>query len=160
MTPTPGFLVWRLAMKWSAAVDRAVVPLGLTHAQYSLLASLRGMTRGGLNPSQRELADQTGLDPIFVSKLIRTLEDNGLVQRTPHPADTRAVALHLTRVGVQRIDRAVRVVHGLLEELTASIGGLDSSVLHEFTATLRTLLAAPVPGSSPTPSIRTTRRQR
>ena len=30
---TPGFLVWRLSMKWRVAVDRAVAPLGLTHAQ-------------------------------------------------------------------------------------------------------------------------------
>ena len=37
---TPGFLVWRLSMKWRAAVDRAVADLGLTHAQYSVLASL------------------------------------------------------------------------------------------------------------------------
>ncbi|MGO4757271.1 MarR family transcriptional regulator, partial [Streptomyces sp. 2MCAF27] len=29
---TAGFLVWRLSMKWRVAVDRAVVPLGLTHA--------------------------------------------------------------------------------------------------------------------------------
>ncbi|GHI03432.1 hypothetical protein Scel_17530 [Streptomyces cellostaticus] len=40
---TPGFLVWRLSMKWRVAVDRAVAPLGLTHAQYSLVASLYGM---------------------------------------------------------------------------------------------------------------------
>jgi transcriptional regulator with XRE-family HTH domain len=45
-------------MKWRVAVDRAVGPLGLTHAQYSLLASLYGMTRDGQQPSQRQLADQ------------------------------------------------------------------------------------------------------
>ena len=79
-------------MKWQAAVDRAVAPLGLTHTQYSLVASLRGMVRTGVYPSQRELADHTGLDPIFVSKLIRTLEHNGLVERSQHPADSRAIA--------------------------------------------------------------------
>ncbi|MFC9056332.1 MarR family transcriptional regulator, partial [Streptomyces anthocyanicus] len=44
---TPGFLVWRLANKWRVAVDRAVAPLGLTHAQYSVVASLYGMQRAG-----------------------------------------------------------------------------------------------------------------
>ena len=38
--PTPGYLVWRLSMKWRVAMDRAVAPLGLTHAQYVVLASL------------------------------------------------------------------------------------------------------------------------
>jgi hypothetical protein len=45
--PTPGYLVWRLSMKWRVAVDRALAPLGLTHAQYVLLASLYGMEREG-----------------------------------------------------------------------------------------------------------------
>jgi len=65
----PGYLVWRLAMKWRVAVDRALAPLGLTHAQYVLLASLYGMKQP---PTQRELADHTGLEALYVSKLART----------------------------------------------------------------------------------------
>jgi MarR family transcriptional regulator, organic hydroperoxide resistance regulator len=80
---TAGYLVWRLSMKWRAAVDAAVAPLGLTHAQYSVLASLRGMTYAGQRPSQRELADHTGLDPIYISKLARALEKSGVVARVP-----------------------------------------------------------------------------
>jgi hypothetical protein len=81
----PGFLVWRLSMKWRVAVDRAVAPLGLTHAQYSLVASLHGMQRSGERPSQRRLADHTGLEPLYVSKLARALESAGLLERTRDP---------------------------------------------------------------------------
>ena len=42
--PTTGFLLWRLTTRWRAAVDRALAPMGLTHAQYTLLASLYGYT--------------------------------------------------------------------------------------------------------------------
>ncbi|MGO4429830.1 MarR family winged helix-turn-helix transcriptional regulator, partial [Streptomyces sp. MCAF7] len=96
---TAGFLVWRLSMKWRVAVDRAVVPLGLTHAQYSLMASLYGMSRSGLRPSQRRLADHTGLEPLYVSKLARALEAAGLVARTRDPSDPRAMQLSLTEQG-------------------------------------------------------------
>jgi MarR family transcriptional regulator, organic hydroperoxide resistance regulator len=143
--PTPGFVMWRLTMKWQAAVDRAVAPLGLTHAQYSLLASLRGMTRAGERPSQRELAGHTGLDPIFVSKLIRTLERNGLVERTPHPSDARAVQLALTANGVGQIDRAIAKVIALQDELLAPLGGRESKGTRQFVATMQQLLAAPLP---------------
>jgi hypothetical protein len=85
--PTTGALVWRLAMRWRAAVDRAVAPLGLTHGQYSALASLRALTSRGERPSQRRLAAYTGLEPIYVSKLVRALERGGLVARVPDPAD-------------------------------------------------------------------------
>jgi DNA-binding MarR family transcriptional regulator len=130
-------------MKWQAAVDRAVTPFELTHAQYSLLASLRGLTRTGEKPSQRELADFTGLDPIFVSKLIRTLEQKGLVERGPNPADTRAVELSLTTRGTQLVDRAIKVVHVLLDELLEPLGGYDTNATKQFSATVQQLLATP-----------------
>ena len=143
--PTPGFLMWRLTMKWQAAVDRAVTPLGLTHAQYSLLASLRGMTRGGRRPSQRQLAEHIGLDAIFVSKLVTTLERNGLVQRTRHPSDSRAVELAPTETGTEVIDRAIVTVLALQDQLTEPLGGLQSRQTKQFTDAVQRLLAAPSP---------------
>jgi MarR family transcriptional regulator, organic hydroperoxide resistance regulator len=143
--PTPGSLVWRLAMKWQAAVHRAVAPLGLTHAQYSLLGSLRAMTSAGDRPSQRELADYIGLDAIFVSKLIATLERNGLVARTQHPADSRAVELSLTHSGIEVIDRAVVIVLDLQNQLTEPLGGLESKQTKQFVNTMQRLLDAASP---------------
>ena len=72
-------------MKWRATVDAAVAPLGLTHTQHVVLASLRGLTDSGDQPSQRELADHTGLDPIYISKLARRLDaaDCSSASRTP-----------------------------------------------------------------------------
>src|SRR5437660_1750431 len=108
---TTGSLLWRLTMKWRAAVERAVAPLGLTHAQYTLLGSLYGHTLRHRNPpSQRELADYTGLDPVYVSKLVRALERAGFVDRATHPADPRAVEVRITEHGVDVIRRAIAIV--------------------------------------------------
>jgi MarR family transcriptional regulator, organic hydroperoxide resistance regulator len=141
--PTPGFLVWRLSTKWRAAVDRAVAPLGLTHAQYSVLASLLGMVRAGEKPSQRRLADHTGLEPIYISKLARALEAAGLVERAVDPADTRAVQLMLTDRGVDVAGRAILVVRDLQEQLMAPLGGTRSKRTRTFVRELEHLLAAP-----------------
>jgi DNA-binding MarR family transcriptional regulator len=141
---TPGYLVWRLSTKWRAAVDRAVAPLGLTHAQYSLVASLHGMQRGGERPSQRRLADHTGLEPLYVSKLARTLESAGLIERTRDPRDPRAVQLALTEQGQDVTRRAITVVQGLLEQLLEPLGGLDSARTRAFTSELTALLAVPL----------------
>src|SRR6185503_8030111 len=142
LEPTLGYLLWRVATKWRAAVDRAVAPLGLTHAQYSLLASLYGLSRSGARPSQRELADFTGLEPIFVSKLARALEQGGLLVRTVHPADSRAVQLALTDRGTEVVLRAVTVVRELHERLTAPVGGPAGRRGRELSATLQALLHA------------------
>ncbi|MGQ4431303.1 MULTISPECIES: MarR family winged helix-turn-helix transcriptional regulator [unclassified Streptomyces] len=145
---TPGFLVWRLSMKWRVAVDRAVAPLGLTHAQYSLVASLYGMQRSGLRPSQRHLADHTGLEALYVSKLARALETAGLVERTRDPRDPRAIQLALTEQGSEVTRRAIKVVHGLLEQLLEPLGGLDSARAREFRRDLTTLLDTPLDHTS------------
>ncbi|WP_369275070.1 MarR family winged helix-turn-helix transcriptional regulator [Streptomyces sp. R11] len=141
---TPGFLVWRLSTKWRVAVDRAVAPLGLTHAQYALVASLYGMQRHGERPSQRRLADHTGLEPLYVSKLARSLESAGLLERTRDPRDPRAVQLALTGQGRERTRQAIEVVQGLLQQLLAPLGGLDSARAREFTRDLAVLLDAPL----------------
>ncbi|WP_369264484.1 MarR family winged helix-turn-helix transcriptional regulator [Streptomyces sp. R35] len=141
---TPGFLVWRLSMKWRVAVDRAVAPLGLTHAQYSLVASLYGMDREGLRPSQRRLADHTGLEALYVSKLARALEAAGVVDRTRDPADPRAIQLTLTDEGREIARRAIRVVQGLLDQLLEPLGGLDGERTKAFSRELATLLDVPL----------------
>jgi len=141
--PTPGFLVWRLSMKWRVAVDRAAAPLGLTHAQYSPLSSLRGMQERGLRPSQRALADHTGLEPLYVSKLARALEAGGLIERVPDPADSRAVQLSLTAEGRSVTGRAIAVVQHVVDRLLAPLGGMDSRRTAVFAGELMTLLVVP-----------------
>src|SRR3569833_1812990 len=96
---TPGHLVWRLSMKWRVAVDRALAPMGLTHAQYVFLSSLFGLERAGVTQSQRELADHTGLEALYTFKLARFLDADGLIERTRDPADTRTIRLRLTGRG-------------------------------------------------------------
>ncbi|WP_030797126.1 MarR family winged helix-turn-helix transcriptional regulator [Streptomyces sp. NRRL S-337] len=143
---TAGFLVWRLSMKWRVAVGRAVAPLGLTHAQYALMASLYGMGRSGLRPRQRQLADTTGLEPLYVSKLARALEAEaaGLVTRTRDPNDPRAMQLTLTEQGRDVTRRAIKVVQGLLDQLLEPLGGQDSPRTRQFTHELATLLDTPL----------------
>jgi DNA-binding MarR family transcriptional regulator len=138
--PTTGYLLWRLTTRLRAAVDRLLAPLGLTHAQYTLLASLYGFSHTGAQPSQRELADWTGLEPIFVSKLARALEQAGLIERSKHPADPRAVQLRLTDAGTDIARRAIAIVHAFQEEFTAPIGGTSSQRTRQLARTLQTLL--------------------
>jgi DNA-binding MarR family transcriptional regulator len=145
---TPGFLVWRLSTKWRVAVDRAVAPLGLTHAQYALVATLFGMHRAGRRPSQRQLADHTGLEALYVSKLARTLEAAGLVDRIRDPADPRAVQLSLTAQGRDVARQAIQVVQRLHEQFLQPLGGRDSARTEDFVQALRILLDAPLDPSA------------
>jgi DNA-binding MarR family transcriptional regulator len=138
---TPGYLVWRLSNKWRVAVDRALAPLGLTHAQYVFLSSLFGMTREGQLPSQRELADWTGLEALYVSKLARGLDADGLIQRTRDTVDTRTVRLTLTDRGREVVEPAIAQVAALLDRLLAP---LDDERTKAFVRDLALLLDTPL----------------
>lgn len=138
--PTTGSLVWHLALKWRAQVDRAVAGFGMTHAQYSVLASLYAMSRKGKTPTQRDLAEYTGLQAIFVSKLVKALEAEGLMKRRVDDRDSRANRLGLTDKGQQAIVRAMEVVRELDRKLNEPLGGRDSVRSRAFAETLTILL--------------------
>ena len=144
MTPrrvqTVGYLVWHLSTKWRIAVDRALKPLGLTHAHYLVLGSLAEFSRGGARPSQRELADFAGLEVMYVSKLVRGLERAGLLRRADHPGDPRAFQLELSARGADLVERSAAVMRELFHELLTPIGGRTGKRNVALMRTLEALL--------------------
>jgi MarR family transcriptional regulator, organic hydroperoxide resistance regulator len=157
--PSVGYLVWRLAVKWRAGLDRALRPLGLTSAQYGVLASLHGLVMAGARPSQRELADFVGLEPMFVSRLARALERRGLLERRSRTDDPRALQLALTARGVEVVIAARAIVVELEARRLAALGGSGSERSAALQAALLDLLghagvserAAPAPRRSAAP---------
>jgi DNA-binding MarR family transcriptional regulator len=138
--PSLGFLVWQLSARWQLELDQALAPLGLTAAQYAVLASLYALATTGHSPRQRELADFSGLDRIHVSKLVRALERAGMVARQQHPSDTRAVAVTITDAGRQTATAARREVLALEEQRLRPLGGRTSRRSDQLVKTLHTLL--------------------
>jgi DNA-binding MarR family transcriptional regulator len=138
--PSIGYLVWHLTLRWRAELDRALAPLGLTSAQYAVLASLYGLSQGGARPSQRELADFAGLEPMHLSKLVRALQRAGLVDRAGNPADTRAVQLRVTDRGVEVVTAARATVLKLEEQRLAPLGGRGSQQSAQLREALLVLL--------------------
>jgi DNA-binding MarR family transcriptional regulator len=109
-----------------------------------VLASLYGLEHDGHTPSQRELADHTGLEPLYVSKLARSLDADGLIQRTRDAVDTRAVRLELTTKGRETIEPAIADVAGLLDKLLAPLGGRRGARTAGFVRDLIQLLDTPL----------------
>jgi DNA-binding MarR family transcriptional regulator len=108
---SPGFLFWQVTNRWQRAVVARLKPLGLTHVQFVLLASVWWLAHHGEGPpTQRQLADHAGTDPMMASQVVRALEERGLVRRTRDPQDGRAWRLTSTRAGTRLATRAIEVV--------------------------------------------------
>lgn len=109
LTRNPGYLIQDVARLLRVAFDRRVRHMGLTRAQWFVLAHLyRDDGR-----TQRALADELDMEPAPLGRLIDRLEESGWVRRAPAPGDRRAKLIFLT-------DRILP----LIEELRAAADNL------------------------------------
>jgi hypothetical protein len=58
LTPdtSPGFLLWRLTLRWQREIAAALDPLGLTHVQFVLLATTWWLNSAEQAPNQLAVA--------------------------------------------------------------------------------------------------------
>lgn len=133
-----GFLLWQVTALWQRRIAWALRSLGLTQVQYALLASLLWMSRTQRTITQAMLARHTKLDMMMTSQVLRTLETRGLLQRNPHPTDTRAKVLRLTKEGRKLAWQAVPVVEGVDREFFGALG----AQLDRFNRSLLSLIGS------------------
>lgn len=111
---SPGFLMWRATLRWQRTIATALGPVGLTHVQFVLLASVwwlseqAGSTRQ--LPSQRAVAEHADTDVMMTSQVLRTLERRGLLTRAGDPTDARVKRLTVTQDGRRLTEQAITLV--------------------------------------------------
>jgi DNA-binding MarR family transcriptional regulator len=76
---------------------------GLTPTQYSVLALVR--VRGPLGLA--ELTELEGLNPTMLSRIVKALDESGLIRRLPDPSDLRAARVAVTPEG-ERVHERIR----------------------------------------------------
>lgn len=102
---SPGMMLWRVTNAWQRRIRAVLAPHGITHVQFVLLATLTWMKRDQ-SITQRQLADQAGIDIMMTSQVVRVLEAKGYITRHAHPADRRALTLSPTATGIELANRA------------------------------------------------------
>lgn len=118
---SPGFLLWRVTLRWQRAVTAALAPLDLTHVQFVLLASTWWLNTQGEHPNQLSIARHADTDVKMTSQVLRKLEEKGLLVREVDPGDTRARRLRLTPQGQELAQRAVTEVERADAEFFRSV---------------------------------------
>ena len=117
---SPGLLLWRSTLAWQRRISAALVPYGLTHAQFVILASTWWLSAvSGESPSQRRIADHAGTDAMMTSQLVRKLEQRGYLRRSRDAADARAFVVMVTDEGAALAAEAVAVVERIDQEFFA-----------------------------------------
>jgi DNA-binding MarR family transcriptional regulator len=126
---SPGFWLHHAALAWRAELDARLRPLNLTPTQFMLLAAAGWLEYLAGPPTQQQVADQAGADRMMTSRVIRTLEDAGLLARQAHETDGRGLRVTLTPAG-----------RDLLQHATAIAREVDTLFFGRNATALRTAL--------------------
>ena len=86
-------------------LDREMVGSGLSLAQLGLMAQIAAAADDTLGA----LAERTGLDQSTLSRNLRTLEGEGLVEIAVVETDLRRRAVWLTETGARRLEAAIPI---------------------------------------------------
>lgn len=97
--------------------DRLLAPLGLTSAQWKVLAALEA--DGALRVA--DLVSVLRLDQAGTSRLVSRLERAGFVARSPSQEDRREVRVLLTEEGRRAAARCREVLVPVMRELTEGL---------------------------------------
>jgi MarR family transcriptional regulator, transcriptional regulator for hemolysin len=113
------FLMHDVSRLFRRRMDQRAQTLGLTSAQWRILASLARAEYLGHGPfSQAGLADQMDMEAITLSRHIDRMTEAGLVERRANPSDRRAYHLYLTEAARPLVDKfRAMAAQGLAEVL-------------------------------------------
>lgn len=114
------------------------------------LGELRGLYEIGLRgATPRDLRARLGLDSGYLSRILRALERDGLVEGRPNPADRRTRQLRLTRAGRSELRELDRLSDELAASALAPLDAAQRRRLLDAQAEVRRLLAVSMVSIAP-----------
>jgi DNA-binding MarR family transcriptional regulator len=116
-----GYLIWRVSKFWQRGKHKVLDELGLTTSQMELLGAIYHMSRQQKEATQIVLSQETEIDPMTTSTILRNLERKGLISRRESATDTRARIVELTEAGKELFEKAVAKVKSGQELLFKNI---------------------------------------
>jgi DNA-binding MarR family transcriptional regulator len=95
--------------------------------------------------TQRDLVSLTAMDKVTVNRATRTLEDRGLIERTPNHFDGRSHQLALTKTGRELYGQIVPLAQDIEQQLEQALDPGDAQKLEEILGRLRQRVQKIVP---------------
>lgn len=125
-----GYCLYKVAMRYKAAMDEALSAHGITTTQLGMLRILCDM--GSM--SQNDLGSGMGIDKASMAKWIEQLDRKGYVDRTENPKDRRIKTVSVTKSG-----------KNLVEEYVSIRTKVENSFLGRLTSEEQAVVRAAIP---------------
>lgn len=142
-----GFLIHDVSRMRRAAYDQFMKPLGVTRAQWWVLAYLS--RHDGM--MQTQLADVLEVGKASLGDVIESLERNGWVERRPDPSDKRAKRVYLARPAQALIKRMTTMENEFNGQILADLSPTERAELNRSLSKIKQALSRLAPGAGTAP---------
>jgi MarR family transcriptional regulator, lower aerobic nicotinate degradation pathway regulator len=113
----PSWLLGQAALRAQRLGNAGLGAVGAHRQQYALLSVLE---EGG-RASQADVGRRLGIDPGDMVRLVRAMQTEGWIERTPDVADHRRKLVDITAAGRRRLDKLDAVVAQVQGDLLAAL---------------------------------------
>ncbi|MGN6556543.1 MAG: MarR family winged helix-turn-helix transcriptional regulator [Solirubrobacterales bacterium] len=125
---TLAFLLSQVGIHASKRFAERIAKIGLNPPLFRVL----NLIDAAEGTSQQAIGAAAEIPPSRMVALVDELEQRGLVERRPYPADRRVRALYVTRKGRQTLARGRKIAKDHEEELTRGMSSPDRKRLVEL----------------------------
>lgn len=119
------FLLSQVGILASQRFARRIAEVGLHPPQFRVM----NVVDAAEGSSQQAIAEAIGAPPSRMVAIVDELEQQGLVERRPHPSDRRVRALYLTPAGRRMLNRGRKIAADHEEELVRGLSAADRKML-------------------------------
>jgi DNA-binding MarR family transcriptional regulator len=132
-----GFLLTDSARLLRKLIDRRLQPLGLSRAQWSVLAILSNHE----GVSQSQISQELEIEKSTAGRLIDQVEKSGWIERRPILGDRRLWSIHLTDQARQLLVEIERVIMHAREDMLRGLSDEQQNTLTDLLRTVKLNLA-------------------
>jgi len=129
-----GYLLRQAHAAVRLTMERTLADLGVTSPQFAVLTMLKAYP--GL--SGADVARLTFLTPQTVGVIIRNLERDGAIAKTPHPVHGRMLMWMLTRRGTRLLDNCRRRALAQERRLSAGLNASSQRIVRRWLSKIAT----------------------
>jgi MarR family transcriptional regulator, transcriptional regulator for hemolysin len=140
-----GWLLTQAHFNLVSEVSAALEPLGVSNRGYHVLATARTGEY-----TQKELAEQIGLDKTTMVVTVDELEQKGLAERKPSSTDRRARVISVTSAGERKVAQGEKIIDRIQSDVLESLPATQRKVfLESLGALVKERLSHPAADSPP-----------
>ena len=133
------------ARRWRSLLDERLRQVGQSAARMEALAAIINSPAGS---AQVDIAKRLRIEGPTMTRMLDTLENDGLVERLPDPADRRTKQLRLTSAGEAVLAEIFVIADEMRDRLVGGIPDERIEELNQFFEMLMDRLDAGLPANS------------